>query len=338
MILFQNVMRNVKFKFYYTLLVMKVTLKYLIVLGTLFGSYMYFVEGLNFVDTFYFVMTTSTTVGYGDISPSSDLGKLLSIPFQFFAIGLLGVILGIVSTAMYNHIDRIKKGNIKMKNKKIDTFIIEYPSENKVKTIIEELYHDKSFKGKKICVVSSDLEERPEWFNKYDVCFKNSIGSDIEALNDCNIKNANNVLILAKDLNDWSSDDISSSTATIVRSLNENCRIICEKVRTDETIFKSSKINVLIDFSSPRVLAQEIIDEGAVLLLQSAFSNTNGGTQYNVENKEEKSWRDLSIEFMDMEANAQGFKNPGEDWKMSPKTTDIVKVGAKVKYRGCERI
>lgn len=58
---------------------------------------MFFLEPDNFeslANTFYFVMTTFTTVGYGDYSPVTLPGKLFSVFMYLFGIGLLGVVIG----------------------------------------------------------------------------------------------------------------------------------------------------------------------------------------------------------------------------------------------------
>jgi voltage-gated potassium channel len=36
---------------------------------------MYFEEGMSFVDSFYFIMMTVTTIGYGDITPTKNVTK-----------------------------------------------------------------------------------------------------------------------------------------------------------------------------------------------------------------------------------------------------------------------
>jgi voltage-gated potassium channel len=54
------------------------------------------VEGLSFVDALYFNLVTIATVGYGDIHPVSQLGKILSI---LLIIAGVGTFLGVVANA-----------------------------------------------------------------------------------------------------------------------------------------------------------------------------------------------------------------------------------------------
>ncbi|MCT8138097.1 NAD-binding protein [Anaerobacillus sp. CMMVII] len=58
---------------------------------------MYILEPENFetiFTTFYFVMTTFATVGYGDYSPVTVAGKFFSVFMYLIGIGLLGVVIG----------------------------------------------------------------------------------------------------------------------------------------------------------------------------------------------------------------------------------------------------
>jgi voltage-gated potassium channel Kch len=49
----------------------------------------HFVEGLSWLDSFYFCTITLTTVGYGDISPHTVAGKLFTIFYILAGIGIL---------------------------------------------------------------------------------------------------------------------------------------------------------------------------------------------------------------------------------------------------------
>lgn len=58
----------------------------LLAAGTVFY---HFVERWSWLDSFYFCVITLATVGYGDFSPQTAIGKLFTIVYIFLGIGLL---------------------------------------------------------------------------------------------------------------------------------------------------------------------------------------------------------------------------------------------------------
>lgn len=47
------------------------------------------VEGWGWIDSFYFSVVTLATVGYGDFTPKTDLGKIFTVIYLFTGIGIL---------------------------------------------------------------------------------------------------------------------------------------------------------------------------------------------------------------------------------------------------------
>ncbi len=62
-----------------------------ITLLILFGgaAFYYYVEQWNFLDALYFSTTTMTTVGYGDLTPHTDAGKMFTIVYIFLGVGIV---------------------------------------------------------------------------------------------------------------------------------------------------------------------------------------------------------------------------------------------------------
>lgn len=83
------------------LIFISVVLMLILVLGTL----MYVVEGphngySNIPVSMYWAIVTMTTVGYGDITPQTDLGKLIASMMMLLGWGTLAVPTGIVTAEM----------------------------------------------------------------------------------------------------------------------------------------------------------------------------------------------------------------------------------------------
>jgi voltage-gated potassium channel len=68
--------------------------------GTIFYS---FQEGWSVVDAFYFSATTLTTVGLGDLAPTTTIGKLFTVIYIF---GGLGLIAGFINTIASEELSR----------------------------------------------------------------------------------------------------------------------------------------------------------------------------------------------------------------------------------------
>ena len=74
---------------------LRVTVVILIIGTTVY----HYVEGWSWLDSFYFSIITLTTIGYGDFSPQTTLGKLFTILYILIGIG---IILGFIDT-VYKH-------------------------------------------------------------------------------------------------------------------------------------------------------------------------------------------------------------------------------------------
>ncbi len=55
----------------------------------------------SMLDAVWWTVATVTTVGYGDIVPVTDTGKIVAIFFMFFGIGVLALFLSVLATQFY---------------------------------------------------------------------------------------------------------------------------------------------------------------------------------------------------------------------------------------------
>lgn len=62
----------------------------IVIMLILFGSatFYHLVEKWRYLDALYFASATMTTVGYGDITPKTDAGKIFTIIYVFAGVGI----------------------------------------------------------------------------------------------------------------------------------------------------------------------------------------------------------------------------------------------------------
>ena len=56
------------------------------------------IEGFSPIDSFYFSFITLATIGYGDFSPSTDIGKLVTVLYRFAGLGIMSALIRTIAT------------------------------------------------------------------------------------------------------------------------------------------------------------------------------------------------------------------------------------------------
>ena len=56
------------------------------------------IEGFSPLDSFYFCFITLATIGYGDITPTTDLGKIVTVIYGIAGLGVVGALISTIAT------------------------------------------------------------------------------------------------------------------------------------------------------------------------------------------------------------------------------------------------
>jgi len=67
----------------------------LLVAGTLIFM---IIEDLSLVDGFYFSFVTLATIGYGDISPTTDVGKIVTVIYGIAGLGIMAALISSIAS------------------------------------------------------------------------------------------------------------------------------------------------------------------------------------------------------------------------------------------------
>jgi voltage-gated potassium channel len=226
------------------------------------GWLMHWIEPDRFVDPFtgmWYVMTTVTTVGYGDYAPSTVLGRLFGMFLFVFGIAVVGVVIGKLLDAMLHLQRRKEEGRMNFSG---EGHIVMIGYGTKASHAIDELLlsHDHLH-----IVLIDTLERTPRTDPR--VHYVRGDPADAQTLHRANVTRARSVIIFGDDrLQDAALiDGKSLLIAAAIERIGIHIFTVVELMRE---VHRSSFAHVQVD---EFVLSHETISHLAV---RSALSKT----------------------------------------------------------------
>ncbi|WP_105265640.1 potassium channel family protein [Pseudoalteromonas sp. T1lg76] len=228
---------------------------------------------------FYYYVVTTSTVGYGDLSPSSDLGRLLVALVQIpFGLALFGMLLGKAGQTITHIIRRAMTGEKDVTHFANHIIIFGWHPVRTRKMVRYILADDKRVRRDIVLAVTDDIEH--PFFSEPNVSFvKLSSYTDEEQLKRVGISTADRIIVEGAD------DNQSFTTALKISKLVKERAHICAYFDDESKAQMLSEHCANVECSSNRtaeVLVRSMEDPGASRVQQEIMSSLHGDTHFSM--------------------------------------------------------
>ncbi|MGK7894445.1 MAG: TrkA family potassium uptake protein [Xenococcus sp. (in: cyanobacteria)] len=231
---------------------------------------------LSFIDAIWWSIVTSTTVGYGDISPQTFLGRIIATLHMILGVGIISSFSAVIASILVDQ--KIMEG-LGMSSYKFENHIIICEWNYRAKTIVKELRLDPKTRKTPIVLIA-DLERKP--IEDHNLYFVQGIVTD-ETLSKANLAKATTVIILGDDnlpdsqrdtqaiITTLTVESINRDAYTIVELVHESYVLPCKRANADEIIVGSELSGMLI--------SQAALNHGVSHVVSDLISADDEGNQ-----------------------------------------------------------
>lgn len=239
----------------------------------------FFEPQFSALDALWWTLVTITTVGYGDIYPTSLGGRIVGIFLMLFGIGFLGMLTATLASTFVENRRQEGKG---MKALSSTGHIVLCGWNYKAKEIIEEVRADEKTKSRSIVLIA-DLPENP--LDGEQVQFVSGVVSP-ETLTRANAQEAEVTIVLADEQGEVHTRDAKTILDTLtIKTTCPNLYTCIELLDQQNIAYgKRAKADEIIvtGAMSTNLLVQAALNRGVPLLINELVSNRFGSALYTI--------------------------------------------------------
>lgn len=282
------------------------------------------VRGID--DALWWSMTTLSTVGYGDLYPKTNGGRVVAFTTMIFGVGVLGTLAATIATAFIDIRERGKKG---LRSYHMEDHLLVLGWNPKAATAIKNFRLDPRHEATKIVIVA-DVPESP--FDDPTVKFVRGQPGKREVLDRASASGAAVAIVFASDPKDPRSDHETALVVLALRELSPSVHVSAELVDPEQREFlQRAGCDGVVDSQAlaSALLARSAQDPGVGDVLEDLLTNRGGSEIYRVRVGPDhvgRSFREYCLAMLERDCTVIGLAR-GRTHMINPKGSTRVQDG-----------
>lgn len=258
-------------------------------------------ESMSIPDALWLSLTTVTTVGYGDFSPSTFIGRASMVVLMYGpAISIFSFVAAFIVEQRMIKRDKKLHGfwNWDMLMDHIQ--IINTPNDDTDRfllRLVSEMHASAELEGKTVQLLSRKYPEGlPSSLVDLKVLHRTGAAEDGEILADINLQYATHILILARDSSDSLSDSVTLDVLLRAREINQKAVIVVEAVsdhNRDRFLSMGATAVTRPMRAYPEMLIRALCDPGSEQVIEEMFDADGMAPKTITVNYDNVLWQDL---------------------------------------------
>lgn len=257
-------------------------------------------EDLSLLEAIWLSFTTLATVGYGDISPQTPWGRMITIAVMYImAITVLTLIVSDYIEYRFYRRERILTGRwrYQLKNHIVIINTPKHGGQQYFLRISSQIRAVPGYESMPIQILTQQYPEGlPPELRDAGLVHYHGSGGDPQALRAVNIIDARHIIVLAPDETDPNSDSITFNIAHRLNDLKLGHRATLECIRDeDRHRYTSMGIRTVIRpvRTYPEIMVRAVISPGSEKVLEDLFNYQNDHPHRYELNLDDLTWADI---------------------------------------------